>query len=127
MADEGCGWMHGSWKNSGAHTRKWMNNTQEFIDRTFSVPHDQGVKCPCSRCRNALREDKRMLTLHLYKFGFMPGYEVWTHHSESIYQRTVSVAKEEDDRSGDDSMDKMLDAIRPELETNSYIRGAKVF
>jgi hypothetical protein len=48
-------------------------------------------------------------------------------HGESIYQRTVSVAKEEDDRSGDDSMDKMLDAIRPELETNSYIRGAKVF
>jgi hypothetical protein len=29
------------------------------------------------------------------------------------------VAKEDDDRSGDDRMDEMLDAIRPELETNS--------
>jgi hypothetical protein len=28
------------------------------------------------------------------------------------------VAKDEDDRSGDDRMDEMLDAIRPELETN---------
>jgi hypothetical protein len=29
------------------------------------------------------------------------------------------VAEEEDDRSGDDRMDGMLDAIQPELETNS--------
>jgi hypothetical protein len=28
------------------------------------------------------------------------------------------VADEEDDRSGDDMMDKMLDAIRPKLETH---------
>jgi hypothetical protein len=35
----------------------------------------------------------------------------------TIYQRTASVTKEED-RSGDDRMDEMLDAIRPELETH---------
>jgi hypothetical protein len=28
------------------------------------------------------------------------------------------VAEEEDDRSGDDRMDEILDAIRPKLETN---------
>jgi hypothetical protein len=49
----------------------------------------------------------------------MPGYEVWMHHDESVRQRTASVAEEEDDRSGDDRMDEMLDAIWPELETNS--------
>jgi hypothetical protein len=41
------------------------------------------------------------------------------------------VVADEDDRSGDDRMDEMLDAIQPELETNceypSYTRGAKVF
>jgi hypothetical protein len=31
---------------------------------------------------------------------------VWTHHGESVHQRTASVAEEEDDR-----MDEMLDAI----------------
>jgi hypothetical protein len=56
--------------------------------------------------------------LHLCKFGFMPGYEVWTHHNETFHQRAASVAKEEDDRSGDDMMDKMPDAIRSELETH---------
>jgi hypothetical protein len=95
-----------------------MNKSHKFIDRAFSVPPDQGVKCPCNRCRNALREDKRTLTLHLCKFGFMPGYEEWTHHDETVHQRTTSVVEEEEDTSGDNRMDEMLDAIRSELETN---------
>jgi hypothetical protein len=83
-----------------------------------SLDDDEGVKCPCSRCRNALCDDKRTLTMHLCKFGFMPDYDVWTHHDETIHQRIVSVAEDEDDRSGDDRTDEMLNAIRPEVETN---------
>ena len=52
-----------------------------------------------------------MLTMHLCKFGFMPGYDVWTHHDETIHQKITSVVEDEDDRSGDDRMDEMLDAI----------------
>jgi hypothetical protein len=74
--------------------------------------------CPCSKCRNPLYEDKRTLTMHLCKFGFMLGYDVWTHHGETIHQRTTSMVEDEDDRSADDRMDEMLDAIRPELESN---------
>jgi hypothetical protein len=48
----------------------------------------------------------------------MPGYDVWMHHGEIIHQRTTSVVEDENDRSGNDRMDEMLDAIRPELETN---------
>jgi hypothetical protein len=40
------------------------------------------------------------------------------HHGEIIHQRTASVAEDVDDRSCDDRMDEMLDAIWPELETN---------
>jgi hypothetical protein len=36
-----------------------------------------------------------MLTMHLCKFGFMPGYDVWMHHGETIHQRTASIAKDE--------------------------------
>jgi hypothetical protein len=56
--------------------------------------------------------------MHLYKFGFMPGYDVLTHHGETIHQRTTSVSEDEDDMSGDDRIYEMLDAIQPELETN---------
>jgi hypothetical protein len=51
--------MYYDWKKSGAHTTEWMNKTQKFIDYAFSGPPDEGVKCPCSRYRNTLREDKR--------------------------------------------------------------------
>jgi hypothetical protein len=118
MVDQGRGWMYGGWKKSVAYTTEWMNKTQEFIDRAFYGRLNEGVKCPCSRCRNALYEDKRTLTMHLCKFGFMPDYNVWMHHGEIIHQRTAYVAKDEDDRSGDDRMDEMLDAIWSELETN---------
>jgi hypothetical protein len=56
--------------------------------------------------------------MHLCKFGFMSGYDVWTHHGETIHQRTTFVAEDEDDRSGDNRMDEMFDGIRLELETN---------
>jgi hypothetical protein len=45
-----------------------------------------------------------MLALHLCMVGFMSGYEVCTHHGESIHQ-TASVAEE------DDRMDEIFDAI----------------
>jgi hypothetical protein len=118
MADQGRGWMYSGWKESGAHTIEGMNKTQEFIDYALSGRLDEGVKCPCNRCRNALCEDNMTLTMHLSKFDFMTGYDVWMHNSKAIHQRTASVADDEDDRSGDDRMDGMLDAIRPELETN---------
>jgi hypothetical protein len=56
--------------------------------------------------------------MHLCKFDFMPGYDVWMHHSEIIHQRITSMVEDEDNRSGDERMDEMLDAIRLELETN---------
>jgi hypothetical protein len=105
--------MYNGWKKSEAHTTEWMNKTQKFIDRAFSGWLNEGVKCSCSRCWNALCEDNMTLTMHLCKFGFMPGYDVWTHHGETIHQRTAFAAEDEDDRSGVDRMDKMLDAIRP--------------
>jgi hypothetical protein len=42
--------------------REWMNKTQEFIDLAFSLPNSNGVKCPCSRCRNVVCEGKRTLS-----------------------------------------------------------------
>jgi hypothetical protein len=59
-------------------------------------------------------EDKRTIDIHLYKNGFVPGYEVWTFHSES---GTRVVAEDEHDYAvGDiDRMDEMLEAIEAEV------------
>jgi hypothetical protein len=96
--------------------KEWMNKTQEFIDCAFSLLNNRGVKCPCSKCRNIVCEDKRTLTLQFCKVGFTLGYEVWTHHDELVHQ-TASVA-EENDRTGNDRMNEMLDVIQSKLERN---------
>jgi hypothetical protein len=46
MADQVRGWIYGGWKKSGTHTTEWINKTQDFINRAFSVRLDEGVKCP---------------------------------------------------------------------------------
>jgi hypothetical protein len=59
-------------------------------------------------------EDKRAIAIHLCKNGFVPGYEVWTFHSES---GTRFVAEDEHDYDvGDvDRMDEMLKAVQGKI------------
>jgi hypothetical protein len=114
---EDRGWMYGDWKKVGAHTKEWMNKTHECIDCAFSLSNNHGVKCSCNKYRNIICDDKRTLTLHLCKVGFMLGYELWTHHGEPV--RQTALVAEDDDKTGDDRMDEMLDVIRQEFETNS--------
>jgi hypothetical protein len=92
---------------------EWMDNDTSFLDRAFSWT--QIVRCPCSLCQNSrCLEDKRTIDIHLYKNGFVLGYEVWTFHSES---GTRVVAEDEHDYAvGDiDRMDEMLEAIEAEV------------
>jgi hypothetical protein len=67
------------------------------------------VRCPCSLCQNSrCLEDKRTIAIHLCKNGFVPGYEVWTFHSES---GTRVIAEDENDYDVEDvdRMDEMLE------------------
>jgi len=110
-------WMYAGWKKGGAHEKEWMTKTLDFINRALSLSNTGTIRCPCSRCRNSVRHDTRKVQMHLCKYGFMPGYEVWVHHGESIHQAASVV--EDDDMTRDDRMDEMLDAIRPEFEAHS--------
>jgi hypothetical protein len=106
---EDCGWMYNGWKKGGGHMKEWLNKINGFVDRAFSLANNHGIKCPCSKCRNSVCQDKRTLSLQLCKVDFMLDYEVWVHHGESVNQTTSVV--EDDDSTSDDRMDEMLDAI----------------
>jgi hypothetical protein len=82
---EDRGWMYSGRKKGGGHTNEWVNKTKKFVNRAFSLVNNRGVKCPCSKCKNSVCEDRRTLSLHLYMIGFMPGYEVWVHHGEPVH------------------------------------------
>jgi hypothetical protein len=73
------------------------------------------VWCPCSRCQNSsCLDDKRTISIHLCKNGFVLVYAVWAFHGESGTR--VTTEDEHDCDVGDvDRMDEMLEAIQADV------------
>jgi hypothetical protein len=103
------------WRKSGAHSREWVDKTNKFIEHAFSLSNTGIAMCPCIKCQNGLSHNKKKVLIHICRFGYMPGYEVWVHHGEEVPENK-SVA--EDDVTDKDRMDEMLNAICLEFEAD---------
>jgi hypothetical protein len=71
-------------------------------------------------------EDKRTIAIHLCKKSFVPGYEVWTFHSESG-TRVVAEDKYDCDVGDVDRMDEMLEAVQAEVTEDPHTAEVEVF
>jgi hypothetical protein len=90
-----------------------MDKATISLDRAFS--RSKIVWCLYSRCQNSrCLEDKRTIVIHLYKNGFIPGYEVWTFHDE-LGTRVIAEDKHDCDVGDVDRMDEILEAIQAEV------------
>jgi hypothetical protein len=71
-------------------------------------------------------KNKWTIAIHLYKNGFVPGYEVWIFHGESS---TRVIAEDEHDCDvGDvDRMDEMIEAIQAEVTEDPPITEVEEF
>ena len=76
-------WMYASWKKGGHHTKEWFDNTEKFVELARGESTQAVIRCPCNKCKNMVSHDKREVTLHLCKNGFVQGYKVWDLHGES--------------------------------------------
>jgi hypothetical protein len=89
---------------------EWIRKTEDFIDRAFALSRTGvDVRCPCSMCRVCRCQDKRTLSGHLCKYGYMPAYVVY--HCEEFPRGNVSEAHNNDDVEYD-IMDEMLEDLR---------------
>jgi hypothetical protein len=117
--------MYSGWDKGGSYMDEWMDKAITFLDHAFSWT--QITRCPCSVCQNSrCLEDKRSITIHLCKNGFVLGYKVWTFHGES---GTRVIAEDEHDCDvGDvDRMDEMLKAIQVEVTEDPPIVEVEAF
>jgi hypothetical protein len=103
-------WMYDGWRKNGTHSREWVDKTNRFIEHAFSLSNTRIARCPCSKCRNGLSHDKKNVSIHICRFGYRPGYEVWVHHGEEV-PRNEPVAE-------DVVTDEMINAICPEFEAD---------
>jgi hypothetical protein len=108
-------WMYDGWRKNGAHLREWVDKTNNFIEHAFSLSNIGIARCPCSKCQNGLSHDKKKVSIHICRFGYMPGYEVWVHHGEEVSKNELVV---EDAMTDEDRMDEMLNAIYPDFEAD---------
>jgi hypothetical protein len=108
-------WMYDGWRKNDAHSRKWVDKTNKFIEHAFSLSSTGIARCPCSKCQNGLSHDKKKVSIHICRSGYMPGHEVWVHHGEEV-PKNKPIA--EDDVTDEDRMDKMLNAICLEFEAD---------
>jgi hypothetical protein len=106
-------WMYDGWRKNGAHLREWVDKTNKFIEHAFPLSNTRIVRCPCSKCWNGLSQDKKKVLIHICRFSYMPGYEVWVHHGEEVPENEPVA---EDVVADEDRMDEMLNAICPEFE-----------
>jgi hypothetical protein len=106
-------WMYYGWRKNGAHSREWINKTNKFIEHAFLLSNTGIARCTCIKCQNGLSHNKKIVSIHICRFGCMPDYEVWVHHGEEVPENELVV---QDDVTDEDRMDEMLNVICLEFE-----------
>jgi hypothetical protein len=74
-------WMYSGWSRGKAPSNEWIENTNNFLDRAFSMVslvENDTIKCPCALCRNYVRHKRFDVEMHLCKHGFREDYREWT-------------------------------------------------
>ncbi|KAK2383561.1 hypothetical protein QL285_070997 [Trifolium repens] len=63
----------------------FLSGVEEFVNKTMEQPQflNHGViRCPCVNCKCIDLKTPREVKHHLYKYGFLPNYYIWTEHGE---------------------------------------------
>ncbi|XP_066357918.1 uncharacterized protein [Miscanthus floridulus] len=110
MADRG--WMYSGWKR-GRPTNEWVEKTNEFLDRAYSIPElveSDTIKCPCAMCRNYFRHKRPKIELHLCHNGYKENYQTWTSHGErrENHEHVIGLEVQPEGFGETDRMDDML-------------------
>ncbi|KAF3544320.1 hypothetical protein DY000_02009679 [Brassica cretica] len=70
-------------------------NQADYVER-------QTLLCPCARCANVKQRDAKVVSRHLFLYGFKGNYYVWTSHGEKFY--TVGESSGANHSTGEEEM-----------------------
>ncbi|XP_070043517.1 uncharacterized protein [Nicotiana tomentosiformis] len=82
-----CKWMHNrNHLNRTVLQDKFIKGVAGFIAKTKTLDDffiEGTIRCPCVKCMCVKLLGPDIVTVHLYKKGFMKRYYMWTVHGES--------------------------------------------
>ena len=75
-------WMY---TGHASMTPEWMTKTNAFLEHSFgeAARGSSRMPCPCSKCDNRVRKNRKNVGEDLCKYGFTPNYTCWIHHGEA--------------------------------------------
>ena len=75
-------WMY---TGHASMTPEWMTKTNAFLEHSFgeAARGSSRMPCPCSKCDNRVRKNRKNVGEGLCKYGFTPNYTCWIHHGEA--------------------------------------------
>uniref|UniRef100_A0A251V5A0 Putative transposon, En/Spm-like, Transposase-associated domain protein n=2 Tax=Helianthus annuus TaxID=4232 RepID=A0A251V5A0_HELAN len=124
--------------SNGFLNSEYCDNVELFLDFAFSKEdvvdtrvnmHGEtarDIKCPCYKCQNINYRDRATVQNHLFKYGFMLRYEIWSEHGEKSNHDVgqSSTTMEIDDDDDDDGCKRMvLDNLCSCDYTSSTLEG----
>jgi hypothetical protein len=82
-------WMYAGRPSQAGMTSEWINKTDAFLEMAFgeTAKGASMILCPCSKCANMKRQNKKNMGEHLCKNGFTADYTRWIYHGEANRMR----------------------------------------
>ena len=125
MSDDRA-WMYTGRPNQKEITNEWAMKTKEFLRAAFANGQRK-TWCPCVRCDNYKQATEVDMGKHLQKWGYKPGYTVWTFHGESGGRRREEVVRQRTDEYGTGIEDMVQDFDDARDEDDEMEESAKAF
>jgi hypothetical protein len=78
-------WMYIGRPSQVGMTSEWIRKTDAFLEMAFgeATKGASMILCPCSKCANRKRQNKKNMGEHLCKNGFTADYTRWIYHGEA--------------------------------------------
>ena len=104
-------WMY---MGHASMTPDWMTKTNAFLEHSFgeAARGSSRMLCPCSKCDNRVRKNRKNVGEDLCKYGFTPNYTCWIHHGEADRIREEVVRQRLEDYDGDGGVADWMDDIQ---------------
>ncbi|WVY97346.1 hypothetical protein V8G54_029497 [Vigna mungo] len=102
--------MDRSWIHQRRISEEYDRGVSEFIlyVKEHAKPVNGAYFCPCVRCLNQVYEDLDNIRDHLFIYGIMRSYTVWTWNGEVLYKPTTLRGSDYVEEWTSDHLDEML-------------------
>ena len=90
--------MNRQWMYADRRSTEFMKGVGYFLEVARANKRNNFMCCPCDVCRNQKEHSShKVIHFHLFRSGFMPGYNCWTKHGERGVMMEDNEEEENDD------------------------------